>query len=116
MISGDLCGQRIGPFRPIHRCNDHSTIVLLVLHNILDNRLIGSINFDEIIMEYLLPILTQVHFVGSRFVVSNAQTTQQPNQRPQQVKIRICRNIPNNGNVVRYVDETLVRYHFVFLL
>ena len=94
MIFGDLCGQGAGLPRPVVG-NDHLTIVLLVLHNILDNRLIGPINFGEIIMEYLLPILAQVHFVDPKFVASNAQTTQRQTQRPRQVKIRICRNLPN---------------------
>ena len=43
--------------------NGHLSIAVLVLRNILDNRLIESVGFVEVIMKYLLLLLSQIRFL-----------------------------------------------------
>ena len=43
--------------------NGHSSIAVLVLRNVLDNRLIESISFVKVMMEYLQLLLSQIRFL-----------------------------------------------------
>ena len=63
VISGDRGGHELVLLNlSIVVNNDHLSIAVLVLRNILDNRLIESISFVKVIMEYLLLLLSRFVF------------------------------------------------------